>query len=76
MIFAFLALAALATCLYSGRMIRLVFLGEANSEEASHAHESPWTMTLPLVVLGLVNGVAPASLGSLLPTEIRWRESA
>jgi NADH-quinone oxidoreductase subunit L len=33
-IFAFLALAALATCLYSGRMIRLVFLGEANSEAA------------------------------------------
>ena len=56
-IFAFLALAALATCLYSGRMIRLVFLGEANSEDASHAHESPWTMTLPLVVLGLVFSV-------------------
>ena len=29
-IFAFLSLAALATCLYSGRMIRLVFLGEAD----------------------------------------------
>ena len=28
------------------------------------------------VVLGLVNGVAPESLGSLLPTEIRWRDSA
>ena len=68
-IFAFLALAALATCLYSGRMIRLVFLGEANSEEASHAHESPWTMTLPLVVLGLVYSVAGGFLAStLLPT--------
>lgn len=54
LVFAFLAVAALATCLYSGRMLRLVFLGKANSEEAAHAHESPWTMTLPLVVLGLV----------------------
>jgi NADH-quinone oxidoreductase subunit L len=59
-------LAALATCLYSGRMIRLVFLGEANSEEAAHAHESPWTMTLPLVVLGLVYSVAGGFLASTL----------
>ena len=65
-IFAFLSLAALATCLYSGRMLRLVFLGEANSEEASHAHESPWTMTLPLVVLGLVYSVAGGFLASTL----------
>jgi NADH-quinone oxidoreductase subunit L len=56
-VFAFLALAALATCLYSGRMIRLVFLGEANSEAAEQAHESPWTMTLPISVLGLVFAV-------------------
>jgi len=56
-VFAFLAIAALATCLYSGRMIRLVFLGEANSEAAEHAHESPWTMTLPISVLGLVFAV-------------------
>jgi NADH-quinone oxidoreductase subunit L len=56
-VFAFLAIAALATCLYSGRMIRLVFLGEANSEAAKHAHESPWTMTLPISVLGLVFAV-------------------
>jgi len=67
-IFAFLSLAALATCLYSGRMIRLVFLGEANSEAAAHAHESPWTMTLPLVVLGLVYSVAGGLFaGALLP---------
>ncbi len=50
---ALLSLAAVATCLYSARMIRLVFLGAPASEEASHAHESPWTMTLPLIVLGL-----------------------
>ncbi len=51
--FALLAVAAVATCLYSARMIRLVFLGEPRSEAAREAHESPWTMALPLVVLGL-----------------------
>ena len=67
-IFAFLAIAALATCLYSGRMIRLVFLGEANSEAAAHAHESPWTLTLPIVVLGLVYSIAGGFLAhSLIP---------
>ncbi|MEI6460631.1 MAG: NADH-quinone oxidoreductase subunit L [Verrucomicrobiota bacterium] len=67
-IFAFLAIAALATCLYSGRMIRLVFLGEANSEAAEHAHESPWTMTLPIIVLGLVYSIAGGFLAhSLIP---------
>lgn len=65
-IFAFLALAALATCLYSGRMIRLVFLGEANSEEAAQAHESPWTMTLPLVILGLIFSVFGGLFASAL----------
>lgn len=28
------------------------------------------------VVLGLVDGIAPASLGTMLPTEIAWRDSA
>jgi len=28
------------------------------------------------VVLGLVNGTPPASLGTMLPTEIAWRDSA
>ncbi|MEY4272412.1 MAG: hypothetical protein RL250_1278 [Verrucomicrobiota bacterium] len=57
-LFALLALAAVATCLYSARMVRLVFFGPANSEAADHAHESPWTMTAPLVVLGLGFSVA------------------
>ncbi len=68
-VFSFLALAAFATCLYSGRMIRLVFLGSANSDDASHAHESPWTMTLPIAILGLGYSIA-AGFGAhyLLPT--------
>ena len=57
-LFALLGLAAVATCLYSARMVRLVFFGPANSEAADHAHESPWTMTAPLIVLGLGFSVA------------------
>lgn len=52
--FALLAIAALGTALYIGRMFRLVFLGDANSEEASHAHESNAWMSVPLIVLGIV----------------------
>ena len=65
-LFALLALAAVATCLYSARMVRLVFFGPANSEEAGHAHESPWTMTVPLVVLGLGFSVAAGFGASVL----------
>ena len=68
LVFAFLAVAAVATCLYSGRMLRLVFLGSANSPAAETAHESPWTMTLPLIVLGLVYSVFGGLLaGWLIP---------
>jgi NADH-quinone oxidoreductase subunit L len=33
------------------RQITLTFLGEARTKAAQHAKETPWTMTLPLVVL-------------------------
>ena len=50
-VFFTLATAALLTAFYTMRQISLVFLGEPRSEAAKHAHETPWTMTLPLVVL-------------------------
>ena len=46
-----LLLAALGTAFYMWRLYFLVFRGEARSDAAKQAHESPWTMTLPLVVL-------------------------
>jgi NADH-quinone oxidoreductase subunit L len=49
--FAILALAALMTAFYTMRQISLTFLGEPRTEAAQHAKETPWTMTLPLVVL-------------------------
>ncbi len=52
-VFLTLALAALLTAFYTMRQIALTFLGEPRTEAAKHAHESVWTMTLPLVVLAV-----------------------
>jgi NADH-quinone oxidoreductase subunit L len=52
-VFITLAFAALLTAFYTMRQITLTFLGEPRTQEAEHAHETPWTMTLPLVVLAI-----------------------
>ncbi len=46
-----LALAAFLTAFYTMRQITLTFLGEPRTKAAEHAHETPWTMTTPLVIL-------------------------
>ena len=48
-----LAIAAFLTAFYTMRQITLTFLGESRTQEAEHAHETPWTMTAPLVVLAV-----------------------
>jgi NADH-quinone oxidoreductase subunit L len=50
-VFATLAIAAFLTAFYTMRQITLTFLGEARTREAEHAQETPWTMTVPLMVL-------------------------
>jgi len=52
-VFITLAVAAFLTAFYTMRQITLTFLGEPRTEEAKHAHETPWTMTAPLVVLAV-----------------------
>jgi NADH-quinone oxidoreductase subunit L len=52
-VFIVLALAALLTAFYTMRQITLTFLGKSRTSAAKHAHESVWTMTLPLVVLAV-----------------------
>ncbi len=44
---------ALMTAFYMFRLIYLTFFGQArmSHEVEHHVHESPWTMTLPLIVL-------------------------
>jgi NADH-quinone oxidoreductase subunit L len=54
-VFALLALTAVLTAFYMVRMWKIVFLGEARTDHAKHAHESGWTMTLPLVLLAVLS---------------------
>src|ERR1041385_7757124 len=49
---------ALLTAFYMFRMMYLAFHGTARTEMAGHAHESPSTMTLPLLVLAVFAAVS------------------
>ncbi len=53
-----LAIAALGTAFYMWRLYFLVFGGEERSDAAKGAHESPASMTAPLVVLAALASVA------------------
>lgn len=55
------AFTAFLTAFYMWRMIFLAFFGKENHE--NHPHESPWNMTLPLVVLAVM-----ATVGGLIGT--------
>jgi NADH-quinone oxidoreductase subunit L len=52
-------LAAGMTAFYMMRLVVLTFFGKnrATPEVQSHIHESPWTMTLPLVILAVLSVV-------------------
>jgi NADH-quinone oxidoreductase subunit L len=64
-----LLLGAFMTAFYTFRMIFLAFLGapRMSKEVAHHAHESPPTMTVPLVVLAVLTVIAGWALG--VPSE-------
>jgi len=49
-------LAALMTAYYMMRLMTMTFLGESRlaPAEREHLHEAPWSMTGPLVILGLL----------------------
>jgi len=66
-IFAALAFTAVLTSFYMIRMWKLVFFGQARSENSEHAHESSLVMTLPLMLLaGLsISGGYQAIYGKL-----------
>ncbi len=61
-VLAVLAFTALLTAFYTMRQITLTFLGKPRTGAAGHAHESKWTMTLPLLILA-VFGVAAGWFG-------------
>lgn len=51
LVWVFLTLGAFLTAFYMGRQIFLVFFGRPRTEAAEHAHESPNSMTWPLLIL-------------------------
>lgn len=53
-IFYLLVLGAFLTTFYMVRLWKIVFLGQANSENAKHAHENGLVFTLPLAVLAVL----------------------
>jgi NADH-quinone oxidoreductase subunit L len=57
---AFLAIAAVTflTAFYMSRLFVVAFLGEPRSDHASHAHESPRVMTIPLILLAIPATIA------------------
>ena len=57
-LFGGLLVAALGTAFYMWRLYFLVFSGDERSEHARHAHESPPSMTIPLVILAICATVA------------------
>ncbi len=52
-VFIVLALAAFLTAFYTMRQITLTFLGKPRTPAAGQAHESVWSMTVPLLVLAI-----------------------
>jgi NADH-quinone oxidoreductase subunit L len=53
LLFAVAVFVAALTTFYMFRLFFVAFLGEARTEKAKHAHESPKVMTLPLIALAL-----------------------
>ena len=71
-IFVLLTLGAFLTAGYMGRLFWIAFLGEPKSDAAAHAHESPLTMVVPLIILAVLSvaggwtGFWPEQLGELI----------
>lgn len=57
LIFIAAAFTAGLTAFYMTRLVLVVFFGGEKSHAASHAHESPWVMVAPLLVLAVLSAV-------------------
>jgi NADH-quinone oxidoreductase subunit L len=56
-VFGILAFTAILTAFYMLRLWKIVFLGQPRSDSASHAHEAGFSITAPLLLLGLLSVV-------------------
>ena len=54
-VYGVLIVTAYLTAIYMTRLFKIAFLGKAKSHGAEKAHESPWVMTLPLIVLAVLS---------------------
>jgi NADH-quinone oxidoreductase subunit L len=54
-VFGLLLTAAFFTAFYMGRQILMVFFGAPRTDAAKQATESPWVMTIPLMILALLS---------------------
>ena len=68
-------LTAFLTAYYTGRQLCMVLFGAPRSSGAAEASDSPWVMTLPLVVLALLSVIGwlpgnPLAEHSLLATYV------
>ena len=58
-VFLLLAGSAMLTAIYSTRLVLLTFFGEPKDQHAyDHAHESPWLMSVPLLILATLATVS------------------
>ncbi len=58
-VYVLLAGTAVLTAIYTTRLVLLTFFGQPRNQHAhEHAHESPWIMTGPLVILAVLATVA------------------
>jgi NADH-quinone oxidoreductase subunit L len=74
--FVLLLIGALLTAFYMARQVAYVFFGSWRGPEHTHAHESPWMMTLPLSILA-VFAIGLGVLGTpAWPWFTRFLESA
>lgn len=55
LLFGFMTLLSILTALYMMRLFYLAFMGSSRVDPRVHPHESPWTMTLPLILLALLS---------------------
>ncbi len=75
-IFALLTLGAFLTAGYMGRLVWIVFFGEPKSDAAAHAHESRFSMVLPLIILAVLSvvggwiGVWPEATGEIIRDDL------
>ncbi|MEK6555761.1 MAG: NADH-quinone oxidoreductase subunit L, partial [Bdellovibrionota bacterium] len=65
-------LGAVTTAFYMTRLMALTFWGPSRVPSSVHPHESPPTMTIPLIVLGILSVVGgwigiPHVIGAILP---------